>query len=114
MKILEKIKGLLAESDKVKHIFICMAIMFFASVAAIAVLTDGYILKGESTFRNVVLGLVIGFVVTLIPILWKEYWYDKKQGKGTFDKRDINAGYLGIAVAAIILIVVFLIIAIFT
>ena len=114
MKLLEKIKGLLAESDKVKHIFICMAIMFFVSVAAIAVLTDGYILKGKTTFWDVALGLGIGFVVTLIPILWKEYWYDKKQGKGTFDKRDINAGYLGIAVAAIILIVVFLIIAIFT
>lgn len=46
-------------------------------------------------FINPFISVGIGFAVSVMVALWKEYIYDKKQGHGVFNKEDLKFGILG-------------------
>lgn len=46
---------------------------------------------------------IIALVITAIIAIWKEFWHDKRQGKGTFELWDLVTDWFGIIAAAIVL-----------
>lgn len=52
-------------------------------------------------FLSSFMGLTLGTIVTIIVGLIKEYIHDKKLKRGTFDKKDIIANFIGMCIGII-------------
>ena len=91
---MKKILNLLKEKDKLPHI-LCALIIFTFSFLIV------------NKFLSVILSLVITLVLVSLCIFGKEL-FDKYVKKQTYDKQDIIAGYIGVIIGIIQVIILIL------
>ena len=91
---MKKILNLLKEKDKLQHILCALIIFTFSFLIA-------------NKFLSVILSLVITLVLVSLCIFGKEL-FDKYVKKQTYDKQDIIAGYIGVIIGIIQVIILIL------
>ena len=92
--MIKNIINLFNQKDKLQHILCALIIFTFSFLIA-------------NKFLSVILSLVIALVLVSLCIFGKEL-FDKYVKKQTYDKQDIIAGYIGVIIGIIQVIILIL------
>lgn len=88
---MKKILNLFKEKDKLQHILIVLIIFQLSFIIF-------------NKFLNIIFSLLLSLILSCIAIFGKEI-YDRYSKKGVYDKEDIYAGFIGVIIAIIEIII---------
>lgn len=88
---MKKILNLFKEKDKLQHILIVLIIFQLSFIIS-------------NKFLNIIFSLLLSLSLSCIAIFGKEI-YDRYSKKGVYDKEDIYAGFMGIIITIIEIII---------